>query len=436
MRRQNAQHERRTPTGVTVADPSERAPEAERQAPSRRLPSSFSALSYYNYRLLWLGNLVSNTGDQMDNVSFNWLVYTLSDSAIWLGVVNLCRAAPILVCTLLGGVAADRIERRRMMFITQSAAMLMAILLAVLCATGVVQLWMVMAIAFGRGVMNSFNQPAKQSLVSELVPTEELRGALALNAAQFNLTKVFGPAIGGLLIASVGVVGAFYLNGVSFIAVLWGLALMRFADRPPTRPHGSIVGEMVEGVHYLRRVPTLGMLVLLALIPIILGNPYITMLTVFARDVLQVGPAGLGLLTAAASLGALIGAVAVGALRPARRGMAMLTALVGFGAALVVFSFSQVLALSLVALVLVGICRQYYLTLNQTVVQETVDPAYRGRVLSMLYLDRGLAPLGTMLAGFGTAAVGPEWALGTLAALLVLVALGAGRFAPALRRIA
>ncbi len=418
------------PTVVTSAPRAVR-----RRPPARPGASAFSALGYRNFRLLWFGNFISNTGDWMDQISFNWLVYSLTDSAVWLALVNMCRFVPILAFTLVGGVIADRFERRRMMFVTQFVAMLLAISLAGLVATGRVSLWMVMLIAFGRGVMNSFNQPAKQSLVSELVPPHELRNAIALNSAQFNLTRVLGPSIGGALIATIGVEGAFVANGVSFIAVLGALALMHFPERPSRSPSGSIAADLLEGVKYLRRTPTLGMLVILALIPVVLGNPYLTMLTVFARDVLHVGGGGLGVLTACSAIGSVVGALVVGMAEVRRRGRLMLASLVLFGTALIVFAASTWLPLSVAALCAAGIGQQTYLTLNNSVVQETVDEEYRGRVLSMIFLNRGMVPLGTMMAGFGTAMFGAQWAVGLMATALVLLALGVAQFAPAIRRL-
>ncbi len=410
--------------------------EGSQRPPRGGFAASFSALQYRNFRLLWIGNLVSNTGDWMDQISFNWLVYSLTDSAVWLAVVNLCRFVPILVFTLVGGVVADRLERRRMMFVTQASAMALALALAGLVATGSVTLWQVMLIAIGRGVMNSFNQPAKQSLVSELVPQHELRNAIALNAAQFNITRVFGPSIGGILIATVGVEGAFALNGLSFIAVLWSLAAMRFPERTArVTARTSITAGLLEGLVYLRHTPTLGMLVLLALIPVILGNPYLTMLTVFARDVLHVGGVGLGLLTACSAVGCILGALAVGFFQIRARGPVMLVGLVVFGGALVLFAASTWVPLSMVALFATGLGQQVYLTLNNSVVQETVEEEYRGRVLSMMFLNRGMAPLGTMLAGLGTARLGAQWAIGLMAAALVVLALGAARYSPAVRRL-
>src|SRR5215208_369530 len=200
----------------------------------RHLPPALRSLRHRNYRLLWSGTLISSSGDWMDQVALNWLVYELTDSAFSLGILNLCRLLPILLFTLIGGVVADRFERRRMLIVTQTVAMILAFALAILVSTGIVfrdtQLGflMVLVVAVGRGMMMSFNQPARQSLISDLVPSELLTNAVALNSATLNLTRVIGPVIGGLLIASIGTAGAFYFNGASFVAVLWGLALMRF----------------------------------------------------------------------------------------------------------------------------------------------------------------------------------------------------------------
>ncbi|MCL5025650.1 MAG: MFS transporter [Chloroflexi bacterium] len=394
------------------------------------LPTTFASLQHRNYRLLWMGSLISSSGDWMDQIAFNWLVYDLTGSAVYLGLVNFCRMAPILFFTLIGGVVADRVERRRLMFTTQAVAMLLAFILALLVSTGIVQIWMVMLIAAGRGIMMSFNQPARQSLISELVPQRHLMNAIALNSATQNLTRVLGPAIGGLLIASVGVAGAFYLNAASFLAVLYGLALMQFGERQK-KPRNGMLADLSSGVNYLRHEPTLRTLVILALVPMVFGMPYMTMLTVFAKDVLQVGSAGLGLLTASSSVGAVAGALFVASRRNTKgQGQLMLFGLVGFGVSLLGFSFSPWLWLSLPLLLGVGACQQIYMTSNNSMIQMMVSEEYRGRVLSTLFLNRGLVPLGTIVAGFGTALFSAQVGLGGMAGVLVLLALLAVRFAP------
>jgi MFS family permease len=314
------------------------------------------------------------------------------------------------------------------MFTTQSAAMLLALLLAVLVSTGVVQLWMVIAIAAGRGIALSFNVPARQSLISELVPAQDLMNAVALNSATLNLTRVMGPAIGGGLLVTVGAAGAFYVNAASFVAVLWGLALMRFPAREAA-PSRSVVDDLRGGFAYLRSHPSLRTLVLLALVPMVLGTPYQTMLTVFAKDVLNVGGGGLGILTACTGIGAMAGSLTVASLSERKRGRLMLAAMVGYGLSLLIFSTSPWFLLSVPLLVVVGLSQQLYMVINNSMIQTYVDPAYRGRVLSTLFLNRGLVPLGTLLASLGTALVGPQWAVGSMAALLLLLGLAANRLA-------
>jgi MFS transporter, DHA1 family, staphyloferrin A biosynthesis exporter len=392
--------------------------------PARSFSGTFSSLHYRNYRLLWAGTLVSQSGDWMDQMALNWLVYQITGSAVALGVLNLCRFVPILLFTLVGGVVADRWPRRRLLFSTQAIAMILAFALAVLVSTGHVQLWMVLIIAVGRGTMMSFNQPARQSLISELVPRSSLTNAIALNSATLNLTRVLGPAVGGVLIATVGISGAFYANGASFLAVLVSLLLM---DIPAAkaRPSTGMVTDLLDGLRYLMGEPRLRSLVLFALVPMILGMPYLTMLSVFAQDILHAGGAGLSILTAATGIGALVGALVVAGAVLRHRRRVMMFALVGFGASLILFSFSHWLWVSAAALVAAGLAQQIYMSLNNTLIQESVDDAYRGRVLSTMFLNRGMVPLGSMVAGVGASLLGAPIAVGAMAALLVLVAAGA-----------
>jgi MFS family permease len=331
--------------------------------------------------------------------------------------------APILVFTLLGGVVADRVERRRLLFITQSVAMVLALTLGALVHFEIVAVWMVMVIAVARGIMMSFNQPARQSLISDLVPPNLLPNAVALNSATLNLSRITGPAIGGILIASTGVQGAFLVNGVSFLAVLWSLTLMRFPPRA-ARPHKGILAELTAGFRYLGGEPVLRTLVVLALVPMVFGMQYMTMLTVFASDVLQVGGIGLGLLTASAAVGAVLGALFV-----ASRGESaghvrmMFTGLVAFGVSLVVFALSPWAWLSALALFCVGFSQQAYMSTNNSLIQMQVAEEFRGRVLSTLFLNRGAVPLGTIIAGFGTAWFGAQQAEAAMGVALVLMAL-------------
>jgi MFS family permease len=394
-----------------------------------RLPRTFSSLRHRNYRLLWIGSVISQSGDWMDQIAFNWLIYSMTNSAVALAMVNLCRAGPMILFTLIGGVAADRIERRRLMMITQTIAMVLALVLAGLLSAGLLTVWMAFTIATLRGITNSFNQPARQSLISELVPEYDLPNAVALNSATMNLTKIIGPTIGGVLIAFVSVSGAFYLNGISFIAVLWCLQIMEIPARKKLRSNEGVFGDLVAGMRYLRRTVTLRTLVILGLVPLVLGQPYQTMLTVFAKDVFHNGGLGLGLMQSAAGLGAVCGAIYIASARNSTRFVfRMMVGIVSFGACLLVFAASPILPIAIVALLGVGFSMQTYNTSNNTMLQMNVDPEYRGRVLSTLFIQRGLVPLGTVVAGIAMSFIGPRLTMGIMASAVILLGVLSGPY--------
>jgi len=365
----------------------------------------------------------------MDQVAFSWLVYDMTHSTVHLALVNVCRAVPILAFTLFAGVIADRVDRRRMMVISQVVMMAIALVLSALLTTGQLVLWMVFAIATARGIVNSFNQPARQALISELVPQEDLPSAIALNSTTFNLSKVFGPALSGVLIATIGINEAFYLNTVSIGIALYCLALMSFpAPEPRVKSSKSMLGDLMAGIAYLQQEKALRTLVILALVPMVLGQPYQTMLTVFARDVFESGSMGLGVLQSTAAIGAMFGIFFVASSKTARFNLQMIVGLGVYGLALTLFAMSPSMAFALPLLLVVGLSQQTYQTSNNTLLQMNVAPEYRGRVLSTLFLQRGMVPLGTMFAGLATEAFGPRWAVGGMAVALLAIAILAAPF--------
>ncbi len=397
--------------------------EAHGSGSARGLRASVSALQHRNYRLLWTGNTISPTGDWMDQIAFSWLVYDMTGSTVYLALVNVCRALPILVLTLFAGVIADRMERRRMIFLTQAVMMLIALLLSALLTTGLLTLWMVFAIATARGITNTFNQPARQALISDLVPKDDLPSAVALNSSTHNLSKVVGPAVSGVLIATIGVAGAFYVNTVSIGVALYCIAIMRVSPvEGMRRAPDSMVADLAAGMAYLRGEKALRTLVILALVPMVLGQPYQTMLAVFARDVFDAGSVGLGVLQSTAAIGALAGIFVVATSRGSTRlNSQMVVGLIAYGLALTLFAMSPTIWLGLPLLFAVGLAQHTYLTSNNTLIQMNVAPEFRGRVLSTLHLQRGLVPLGTMVAGVSASAVGPQYAIGAMALSLLII---------------
>ncbi len=418
---------------ITVARREAPAPPEQRPAHG----GMFSSLRHPNYRLLWIGTVVSSSGDWMDVAALYYLVYALTRDPFYLTAYSLVRAVPILSLTLFGGVVADRFERRKLMFVTQTLAMILATALALLVSGGWINIWEILVIGFGRGVMMAFNQPARQSLISELVPVADLQNAIALNSASMNLTRVVGPAIGAGAIAVAGLQGAFWLNAATFLVLLWSLFAMQFPVRVVKATGKSMVSSLVEGIGYLRRHGTLGSLVLLATMPMIFGMSYMYIVPVFAREILHVGADGNAFLVAASGVGGLTCALAIASMTSfAHRGWLMLFGLVAFGGSLVIFSQSSLMLLSLVGLFGAGFGQMAYMATNNTLVQEIVDPEYRGRVLSTLSLSIGFVPLGTALASAMIKLFGAPASEAVMGGTLVLIGVYVGLFVQKVRDLA
>jgi len=373
---------------------------------------AFSALRHRNYRLMWTGTLVSNTGDWMDQVALNWLVVSTTGSPFHLALVNLCRGLPILLFILVGGAMADRLPRRRLMMLTQSAAMALAVFLAIMVLWGGSPLWAILIVATGRGIFTAFNMPVRHSLISELVPRSDLPNAIALHSMTVNLTKILGPALAGAIIGTWGTGICFALNAASFVVVIGSLSAMRFPPEP-LRPSSLSIGRSIlEGVAYVRGERTIFLLVLIALVPTFFGQPYLSILTLFAHDVFRIGPEGLGLLTAFAAGGSVAGALMLAGLpRIAASGWWMMIFLIGFGILLVAFAANPNLLLAGVLLVAMGATYIAYNAANNTILQLRVPDEVRGRVISILMLNRGLVQLGTAATAAVAGMVGVRWAV-------------------------
>jgi MFS family permease len=422
--------------GHRLPSPWRRSPAGQPEEPARFRPAVFAALRHRNYRLYWIGALVANTGDWMDQVAFAWLMWELTNSAGYLGLLAFFRGIPILFFTLFGGALADRFERRRLMQVTQSFAMVLALLLAALVYTGVVQVWQVLVIAALRGVMMSVNLPTRQALLSDIVDREHLANAIALNSATRNVTRIVGGSLGGVLITLVGTAGVFLLNGLSFIILIVALAAMTIPPLVHTGPPQSILRSIGDGFAYLRGHETLRTLMILALAPMLFGMPYISLLPVFADDVLGIGNEGYGLLLSCTGVGALIGALTVASMGEyRRRGQLLLIIMIWYGVMLILFSRSTVPVLSYVLLFGVGAGQTGYLAFNMTLLQTHASDEMRGRVISFFYLNRGLVPLGTVAAGFAAQVFGVQPTVTAMGAMVVGLGLMTWWRAPRVREV-
>jgi MFS family permease len=385
------------------------------------------ALTHRNFRLLWLGALTSSIGTWMQKVAQAWLIVTLSgsSSAFYLGLDSFAGEAPILLFTLIGGVVADRRDRRHMMLSSQMVQMAVALTLAALVYTGAIRIWMVIALSFVSGCGQAFGGPAYQSLIPTLVGKEHLPNAVALNSIQFNLARVIGPIVAGVALASFGMVACFGLNGVSFLFVIAAILALRDIHVPPTSTV-SIVEQMKDGLRYVRNSDHLRAVTLLGFIAAFLGLPLLTFLPVITRDVFQQDVGFYSRLMTFSGAGAVTGALIVAYIGKHRHiGRLLLIFLALFGSAMALFSLSRTAALSGALLFVAGALLVMSFSLTTSLAQLLAPPELRGRVVSIyLVAFRGGSPLGGLASGWLVTQVGSAPAvLMVNGVLLTLIAL-------------
>lgn len=366
-----------------------------------RLPVALRALRHRNFRLFFGGQLVSLTGTWMQSVAQAWLVYRLTGSAALLGLVGFLSQIPVFVLAPVGGMVADHYNRHRIIIATQSAAMLLALILAALTLSGRVQIWHIFLLAGLLGVVNAFDIPTRQSFIVDMVGKEDLMNAIALNSSMFNGARIVGPAIAGILVAAIGEGWCFFANGVSYVAVIAGLLSMSaIAHARVTLPTSAGVA-ILEGFRFVRRtMPVRRLLLLLGLVSL-MGMPYAVLMPIFADRILHSGASGLGYLMGCSGVGALFGALML-AMRNGLRGLGRWVALSsgGFGASIILFAVSHWFWLSAALLVPAGFCMMVQMASSNTLIQAMVPDHLRGRVMaiySMMFM--GMAPIGALLAG-------------------------------------
>ena len=373
-------------------------PQASRSDPPER-PSTFAALHIRNYRLFFAGQAVSNTGTWMQRIAQDWLVLQITNSPLAVGITTALQFLPTLLFGLWGGLIADRYPKRRLLLITQTAMGGLAAILTVLTLTGVVQVWQVYLIALGLGLATVVDNPARQTFVNEMVPKPLVRNAVSLNSGNFQLARMVGPAVAGVLISLVGIGWAFAFNAVSFLAVLAALTAMRTRElqRMPLAPRGP--GQLREGLHYVRRTPALLWPIVLVFFVGTFGYNFPIILSAYTKDVFDSGADVYGLLNTALAAGSVIGALV--AARRARSHLAVLfAAAAAVGLSLVVLGLTPWFIPFVAFLLVVGFVSVTFNTLGNTSVQLASDPELRGRVMSLYMLVfMGGTPLGSLLVG-------------------------------------
>jgi MFS family permease len=361
----------------------------------------FSSLSVRNFRIYWVGMFLSLIGTWIQAVAQSWLVFQLTNSALLLGVVGFLSSIPVFLLSLFGGVLADKVDKRNVLIATQSAFMLLAFLLGLLTQTKLITPSQIMFIALLNGIVMSFDAPSRQSLVVELVGKENLFNAIALNSVSFNSSRIIGPALAGVLVATIGMSGCFYLNGISFLAVIIALLLIRVNKNTGNNRNNTVWKDLKEGLNFVRNNRLVLVLVSMVGFVSLFGVSYVILMPIFANEVLKVGVKGMAMLMSCSGLGALLGALLLARLGNFKhKGKFLISSCLVFSLALVLFSLSKVYLLSLIALVFIGGASVSSMALINTLLQTKVPDEFRGRVMGVFMLTfAGIMPFGNLIAG-------------------------------------
>ena len=390
------------------------------------LPGPVRALRYRNFRLFFVGQLVSLIGTWMQSVAQSWLVYRLTGSSVLLGAVGFCSQFPVLLFAPLGGTVADRGNRHRTVVATQTASMLLSFLFAGLTLTDTIKIWHVFVLAALLGVVNAFDIASRQALIGTMTAKEDLMNAIALNSTILNASRIVGPAIAGLLVAKFGEGWCIFANGLSFIAVLIGLLRMEVPPQAQVEAKGSALDTIREGFAFVLSNEPLYLTLGLVGVSNLLGYSVSVLMPIFADQILKGGPETLGTLVSAIGLGALGAAVSL-ALRSSLRGLSKLvaSAAVILGSFAILFSMSRSYSLSLALLVPVGFGNMLILGGSNTLLQSMVPDAMRGRIMSKhSMMVSGMASFGSLLAGAEAARFGAPLTVAINCAIVAAAGIG------------
>jgi len=398
---------------------------------------TFAALNYPNYRLWFYGQLASLVGTWMQSTAQGYLVFQLTHSPAYLGYVAFASGVPIWLFTLFGGVVSDRMSRRKLMIITQSSMLVLAFILAALTFSGAVQPWHIIILAFLLGIANAFDTPSRQAIVFDLVPRERLANAIALNAAMFNLATAAGPAIAGLAYAALGPGWCFTINGISFIAVIIALILMKLAPFTPAPRKGSTISELGQGIKYVIAHPSIRALILGVGSASLFGLSFVTLIPAWAVDILHGDATTNGLLQSARGVGSLVAALTIASLATYRHKGRLLTAgMLLYPVGVLIFAVLRIVPLSLLVMMVVGLGFMTLTNLSNSLVQHLVRDDLRGRVMGVYSLVFfGLMPIGSLGAGLLAAQLGAPATVEIAASLALLYALATLVFFPHLRKL-
>ena len=400
-----------------------------------QLKSIVRALRHRNFRLFFIGQGISLIGTWMQSIALGWLVYRLTHSAFLLGVIGFSGQIPVLLLAPFAGVVADRRNRHSLLILTQGVAMVQAFVLSYLVLTETVMIWHVIALSLVLGSVNAFDIPVRQSFFIEMIEDKnDLGNAIALNSSIVNGARLLGPSVAGLLIATVGEGLCFLINGLSYLAVIASLLLMRLVRKNVSPPGSRAWHDFTEGLKHVFLFEPIRAIILLLGLMSLMGMPYVVLMPMFAKDILHGGPSTLGFLMGGCGVGALTGALYLAS----RRGVLGLGKMIPIGASifgfgLIAFSLSRNLFLSLALMTVIGFGQIIELAASNTLLQTIVDNEQRGRVMGFFTVAfLGVAPIGSLIAGAMASVIGAPW---TLFIGGVTCLIGAAAFARKLPRL-
>ena len=400
-----------------------------------RVPRGLSPLRHRDFALYWVGQLVSQIGTFIELTATAYLLYAITSSPLLLGIGGLVRGVPILGLALFGGALADRVDRKRLLLFTQCAQVATSLVLGTLVATGAIQFWHIYVIGFLNSTMSAFDAPARNSFYPQLIPRADFQNAVTLSSVIFRLSTLLGPAIAGILIAAVSAASPFFVNAASYFAIIFALLAIRTKFSVAGGPRVSLRSSAWDGIQYARKSPVLPLILVTEMALSVFGHNS-ALITIFARDVLHVGPEGLGLLLSAVGAGAIAGTIVLvgtGEIRP--KGLVMIVAGGLYAAALLGFAVSTSFALSFAMLFVLGIADAGWGAMRNTIAQLATTDPYRGRVMSMITVtSRGLTSSAQLETGAIVAAAGPALGAAINAVLIGLSVATVALRSPRLRR--
>lgn len=368
----------------------------------------FSSLKVKNFRLYWVGMFISLIGTWIQSVAQSWLVFELTNSSFLLGVVGFINTLPVFLLSLLGGVAADRINKKGILFFTQNAFMILAFILAILTQFKIITTSQIMVIAVLNGIVMAFDAPARQSVIAELVGREHLLNAIALNSAAFNSARIIGPALAGIFIASIGMSGCFYLNGISFFAVILALLLIKKEVVIKQKSSNHILKDLMDGLVFIKGNHTIIILISMVAITSLFGISYVILMPVFAKEVLNSGVKGFGLLMSSVGIGALLAALMLARLGDFKaKGKLLFVSTLIFSFSLLSLALAKNYLFSCIILFFIGWSSVSAISIINTLLQILVPDRFRGRVMSaFMFTFAGIMPFGNLIAGTLAHAIG------------------------------